>query len=217
MCFHRGKDKEKRKREIGRFLPGFGLWVLLLPSPAVRGEIWWCATPVVVIFVFRRYSSEKTKKKRRMGRSPVVGWRWGRKEEGGEVTAPLSGGMRRLRGGTGCCSGEGKKGFPAGVEREVGLPGVMELLLFSSERKGKAWWLLLFGRLLVMLSEKMERRVFLRVVVVLLPVVVLVGNNGGREREGLTGGVSSGKTRAWWLDSGRLERKREGKREGCRS
>ncbi|MCD9559295.1 hypothetical protein HAX54_017166 [Datura stramonium] len=41
----------------------------------------------------------------------------------------------------------------------------------------------------------------------------LVGNNGGREREGLTGGVSPGKTRAWWLGSGRLERKRgeEGK------
>ncbi|MCD9638735.1 hypothetical protein HAX54_022874 [Datura stramonium] len=82
MCFHRGKDKEKRKREIGWFLPGFGLWVLLLPSPAVKGDIWWCATLVVVIFVFRRYSSEKTKKKRRMGRSPVVGWRRG-KERGG--------------------------------------------------------------------------------------------------------------------------------------
>ncbi|MCE5167679.1 hypothetical protein HAX54_016354, partial [Datura stramonium] len=38
MCFHRGKDKEKRKREIGRFLPGFGLWVLLLPSPAEDDE-----------------------------------------------------------------------------------------------------------------------------------------------------------------------------------
>ncbi|MCD7460904.1 hypothetical protein HAX54_044710 [Datura stramonium] len=25
MYFHREKDKEKRKREIGRFLPGFGL------------------------------------------------------------------------------------------------------------------------------------------------------------------------------------------------
>ncbi|MCE0481386.1 hypothetical protein HAX54_039089, partial [Datura stramonium] len=42
MCFRRGKDKEKRKREIGWFLPGFGLWVLLLPSPAVRGRfVWW--------------------------------------------------------------------------------------------------------------------------------------------------------------------------------
>ncbi|MCE5167351.1 hypothetical protein HAX54_049704, partial [Datura stramonium] len=36
---------------------------------------------------------------------------------------------------------------------------------------------------------------------------------GGDGEGGPTGGVSPGKTRAWWLGSGRLERKREGKRE----